>query len=74
MDAALSGQMEHLTEKVRYHARNGETCAAAWTAWATLSGLYLLFYASRSSVFRLMNIISPPPSCRPSAGCTRPRT
>jgi ATP-binding cassette subfamily B protein len=29
--------------------------AAAWRAWAMLSGLYLLFYATRSSTFRIMN-------------------
>ncbi|HEY3799376.1 MAG TPA: ABC transporter ATP-binding protein [Caulobacteraceae bacterium] len=29
--------------------------AAAWRAWAMLSGLYLTFYLTRSSTFRLMN-------------------
>ncbi len=28
---------------------------AAWRSWAMLSGLYLLFYATRSSTFRVMN-------------------
>ena len=29
--------------------------ALAWTAWATLSAIYMLQYASRSSTFRLLN-------------------
>ncbi|HEX7761827.1 MAG TPA: ABC transporter ATP-binding protein [Caulobacteraceae bacterium] len=29
--------------------------AMAWRAWAALSALYLLFYATRSSTFRIMN-------------------
>jgi ATP-binding cassette subfamily B protein len=29
--------------------------AAAWRAWAMLSGLYLIFYATRSGTFRVMN-------------------
>ena len=28
---------------------------AAWIAWASLSGLYLVFYMSRTSMFRVMN-------------------
>jgi ATP-binding cassette subfamily B protein len=28
---------------------------AAWSAWAMLSGLYLIFYTTRSSTFRVMN-------------------
>jgi len=30
----------------------------AWTAWASLSGLYVAYYAARSSAFRAMNLFS----------------
>jgi ATP-binding cassette subfamily B protein len=36
-------------------ARQGQAAALAWTAWATLSGLYLAGYCIRTSAFRLMN-------------------
>ena len=29
--------------------------AVAWAAWASLSAIYMLQYASRSSIFRIMN-------------------
>ncbi|MGA0603436.1 ABC transporter ATP-binding protein [Caulobacter sp. KR2-114] len=45
---ATRGLMNAVSER-------GHVSAVAWTAWATLSGLYLLFYATRSSTFRFMN-------------------
>ena len=36
-------------------ANPARVTAAAWRAWAMLSGLYFLFYAVRSSMFRIMN-------------------
>ena len=31
---------------------------AAWTAWATLSGLYVVYYGTRINAFRAMNLFS----------------
>jgi ATP-binding cassette subfamily B protein len=51
-DLSIPWAVKALTETVSDPVRRAD---AAWTAWGALTGLYVLFYSFRQTLFRLMN-------------------